>query len=274
VIWERQIEEQLSTPLVSGNLAFYGSKNNKVIALNAQNGQESWQFSNISGAVCTPPVLVNDQLYFGTHTKEWCSINATTGKLILNHKIGNGICCEPTLDKKSVFYTDWDGKLHRFNTTHSTDSVIYRTTTSSHVAPVVKGNRGFMTNDDNSVICVDLKTGKEYWTFRTDGKLWRPPTIADDICMVITDSSHIYAFESTTGKLLWDEKKSGIIYTSATILENIAYVGCGDKNLYAFDIRLGKELWKLAFPENVEKVCIDKDILYFSSGPNVYAYKK
>lgn len=274
VIWESHIDEQLSAPLINRNYAYFGSKNNKVIALDTSTGKEIWQFNDITGAVCFPPALINNRLYFGTHTNEWCIINPNDGKVVEINKIGNGICCRPTTNNQSVFYTDWDGKLHRFNTITLTDSVIYKTNASSHVAPEIKGNIGFMTNDDNSIISVDLKTGKEYWSFKTDGKLWRPPAIADNICIVITDNSHVYSFESTSGKLLWDIKKSGLIYTSPTISKGIAYISCGDKNIYAYDTKSGKELWKLTLPENAEQITIDNEILYFSSGTNIYAYKK
>jgi len=130
-----------------------------------------------------------------------------------------------------------------------------------------------MTNDESTLIAVNLENGKEQWTFETEGKLWRSPAAQNNICLVITDNSHLYAINIDKGKLIWDTKKEGTIYTSPCIQGGIAYVGCGDKKLYAFDIYSGMQLWMLQLDQNAEKIVVEKNIMYFTSGNNVFAYK-
>lgn len=272
-IWSQNIPEQLSTPTIKSKIAYYGSKDNKVLALNINNGFEIWRFVDISGPVCLSPSIGNNQLFFGTHSKEWCIVNSKDGKLIKKDNLQNGVCCFPSMDNENVYFTDWDGKLHKQSVLTLDDSVIYQTTMSSHVAPTIVGNIGLITNDNSTLIAVDLITGKELWNYTTDGKLWRSPSVVNQICIIETDNSHIYAFDFNNGKLLWDIKKQGAVYTSATILGNVAYIGCGDKKLYALEVDTGNEIWSLDCQEIVGQVFIENEILYFTAGKNVYAYK-
>jgi outer membrane protein assembly factor BamB len=47
-IWRNNIPEQLSTPTVKGDKALYGSKSKLTIALDLDNGNEIWRYTDIS----------------------------------------------------------------------------------------------------------------------------------------------------------------------------------------------------------------------------------
>jgi len=137
IIWQSNIPEQLSEPNTDEVSAYYGSKNNKVIALNKKSGKEIWRFDKIKGPVCSAPAISGNLLFFGTHDKEWCVVDTKNGKAIESKTMKSGICCSPSSNEKYVFFTDWGGKLHRQTTQNLTDSIIYQTFASSHVAPLI-----------------------------------------------------------------------------------------------------------------------------------------
>lgn len=271
-IWRNNIPEQLSTPTVTGNKLLYGSKSKLTIALDLNNGNEIWRYTDISGMTCFAPAIVNGRAYFGTHGKEWCIVDINTGSLIKKQTNENGICCSPSWDDKHVYFTDWDGNLHKQDIFSLTDTVIYRTDKSSHVAPTITGNCGLMTNDNGLLISVNLDTGEEIWRFDPRGKLWRSPSVKDSICIIVTDDSHIYGIDTKTGNTIWDVKKEGVIYTSASIADDIAYINCGDKKMYAFGVYSGEEIWQIRLDDVAGQPFIENETLYFTSGAKVYAY--
>jgi outer membrane protein assembly factor BamB len=271
-IWRNNTPEQLSTPTVTGDKALYGSKNNLTIALNVKTGSEIWRYTDISDMTCTPPAIVNDRACFGNHGGEWCIVDVSNGNLIKKQMIGSGICCFPSWNNKYVYFTDWAGNLHKQDIFSLTDTVIYRTDKSSHVAPTIINNTGIMTNDNGLLISVNLDTGKEIWRFQSSGKLWRSPSVKDSICIIITDNSHIYGIDIKNGNTIWEVKKEGIVYTSASITGHIAYIGCGDKKMYALGVFNGEETWNLQLDDIAGQPFIENETLYFTSGKKVYAY--
>lgn len=61
----------------------------------------------------------------------------------------------------------------------------------------------FGSSVDDSVHCVDLKTGKERWVFRTDGPVRIAPTIFEGRVYFGSDDGFAYCLQATNGKQLW-----------------------------------------------------------------------
>jgi outer membrane protein assembly factor BamB len=271
VIWQKQINEQLSSPAIYKGTAFYGSKKNKVLALDIHDGNQLWLYDDLKGPVCSSPVPVGNKLFFGTHGKEWCVLDCQNGSLIKKLNLNNGICCYPSYDKDKIYFVDWDGKLHAFGIKMLNDSVLYQSGKGVHIAPTLYGGYGYFINDDGIVHAVNIESGELIWTFKADGQIWGTPSIKDNICVFVSDKSHTYAVDTKTGNLKWDIAKSGKIYTTALIAENIVYVACGDNNLYALELETGHDVWKFKSEGTVSSPWIDDKVIYFSSGNYIYA---
>jgi outer membrane protein assembly factor BamB len=132
-----------------------------------------------------------------------------------------------------------------------------------HVAIV--GERVFFGSSvDGRVYCRNLSTGKEEWTFFTDGPIRLAPMAADGRLFIGSDDGYVYCLEAASGKLLWklragpnDERilargrmisrwpvRTGVLVDGGT-----AYFGAGvfpHENifLYAVEATTGKIVWK------------------------------
>lgn len=272
-IWKNEIGERMSTPSVGQNIAVYGTKSHLIIALDIKVGSELWRISDLNGKTCVAPAIVNNKIFFGTHGKEWCIADLITGELIKKETIDNGICCFPSWKDNYVYFTDWDGKLHKQNISNLQDSIIFQTNKSSHVAPTIKDSIGIMTNDNGVLMAINLNTGNQIWNFMPNGKLWRSPSVKNEICVIITDKSNIYGIEIENGVKRWELKKEGTIYTSASIAGDFAFVSSGDNKLYALNIENGKILWQMDFESIAGQPFIENKTIYISSGNKVYALK-
>ena len=65
------------------------------------------------------------------------------------------------------------------------------------------GNLVFVPGQDGSASALDLQTGAVRWRFATGGRLFAPPTIADDRCYIGSCDGCIYCLEAATGRELW-----------------------------------------------------------------------
>lgn len=271
-VWVKEFNEQLFSPALYEGIAFYGSKMNKVIALRSDNGDLLWSYSDLRGPVCPPPVIVNDEVFFGTHGNEWCVLEGETGQVISKRYINNGICCYPFFDQENVYFVDWGGNLHAFNIENLKDSILFTSIKGAHIAPTLYQGHGYFFNDAGMLFDVNIESGKLNWTFQADGQIWGTPSIKNDICLFVSDKSHLYALNVQTGKLIWDMIKPGSIYTTPAIVQDVVYVAMADNHLYALDINSGQEIWKIEMEDAFGRsIWIDNGVIYLTSGNNVIA---
>ena len=66
-----------------------------------------------------------------------------------------------------------------------------------------KGRAYFGSTADDSVHCLDAKTGKELWRYTTDGPVRIAPTYYSGRLYFGSDDGHAYCLNATTGQLRW-----------------------------------------------------------------------
>jgi outer membrane protein assembly factor BamB len=70
--------------------------------------------------------------------------------------------------------------------------------------PVVMGERVFIGfNDTDKVVALELRTGKELWTFYTDGPVRFAPVAWQGKVYFTSDDGHLYCVSAEDGKLKW-----------------------------------------------------------------------
>jgi outer membrane protein assembly factor BamB len=70
--------------------------------------------------------------------------------------------------------------------------------------PIVLGETmllGF--NDADKLVALDVRTGRELWTFYTDGPVRLPPAGWKGMVYAASDDGHLYCLDVATGKLKW-----------------------------------------------------------------------
>lgn len=122
----------------------------------------------------------------------------------------------------------------------------------------------FGSSIDDSVKCLDTKTGQLKWQFITEGPVRLAPGIVKDRLYFGSDDGYVYCLNSEDGSLVWkhrpgktDLRVSGngrvvslwAIRTGVVVVDDIAYACAGvfpaeTVFLVAMDAKTGKELWK------------------------------
>ena len=132
-----------------------------------------------------------------------------------------------------------------------------------HVA--ISGGRVFFGSSvDGRVMCREVATGKEVWSFFTNAPVRLAPMIADGKVYVGSDDGYAYCLDAASGKVVWklragphDERilargrmiSRWPVRTGILVDGGIAYFGAGvfpheKVYLYAVEAATGKVIWK------------------------------
>ncbi len=159
----------------------------------------------------------------------------------------------------------------------------------SSTAAVYENKVAFISFD-GYVYCLDQKSGKEIWKFKTAGekvfsapglhgmpekdrKLDDPwdmflssPVVANGIIYVGCGEGVFYALDANTGTKKWEFKTGDVIHSSPAYASQVVYFGSWDSYLYALNATDGTLKWK--FKTGIDTVYYNQ--VGFQSSPVIY----
>ncbi len=223
-----------SSPAVAGGMAYFGSNDHFLRAVDLETGAEKWQFET-GGRIPSSPAVANGIVYFLSYDSNFYALNAVTGA------------------PKWKFRTEGE---HRFAAKH-----IHGIEPASETmpdpfdfflsSPVVSSGIVYFGSSDSNVYALDAATGAPKWKFKTGDVVHSSPAIADGTLFIGSWDTFLYALDAATGKDKWRFKtgEDHAIYNqvgiqaSPAVANGMVYFGCRDSNFYALDAVSGKQLW-------------------------------
>ncbi len=228
-----------STPAVSNGVAYIGSEDNSLYAINIKTGRLIWKFST-GGAVHSSPSVNKGKVCFGSYDGYYYALDARTGKLLWKFKTGG----EKKVGAKGLWTMqpadEYMDDLYDF----FLSSPIFST----------DGSTLYFGSSDGNLYAVNAATGKIKWHFKTGGLIHTTPTLYNGKLYFGSWDTYFYAIDATTGKLAW-KFKTGVqpqyhvlegIQASATCSNGEVYFGARDGFFYALNAITGKLNWKYA----------------------------
>src|SRR5262249_6958261 len=69
------------------------------------------------------------------------------------------------------------------------------------------GNRVYFgSSADDRVRCLDADSGRELWSFCTEGPVRLAPTVAEDLVLFGSDDGQVYCVKAKDGALVWKQR--------------------------------------------------------------------
>ena len=141
------------TPAVVGDMAFVGTEQAGVLALNWKKAETKWHFSPDGGlATRSSPAVNKDHVVFGSRERTVFSVNPKTGK------------------------QNWSKTLKA-----NVDS-----------SPVIVGDRVFVGSTDGRLYALSLKNGDVLWQKQLNGGIVGSPAVAFERLIIATDRGLVY----------------------------------------------------------------------------------
>lgn len=237
----------LSSPLIVEHVAYFGSGDGNVYALDLRSNKPKWKFDARS-LVRSSPARFDRTIYFGDMQGYLYALDAETGKeqwrfategVKFNPaEFGFDRCAivsSPSISGDVVVFGGRDGFLYtverasgkqRWRFDHEISWVIS--------SPAIFNGTVFTgTSDGRFVQAVDLATGKEQWRFKATETVWSSPTICDSLVYFGDGGGNFFAVHARDGAEQWRYKTRDRIFSSPIVSEGVVYIGSDDGYLYA-----------------------------------------
>ncbi|MBX7246448.1 MAG: PQQ-binding-like beta-propeller repeat protein [Candidatus Sumerlaeaceae bacterium] len=218
-----------SAPVVSDDgVAYFGSNNARLHAVNADTGKLVWKNEEASYNVESKPCVLGDHVYFGAWDGNLYCVDRKSGKTLwktpggYNQSIKGNLTRYyapadngPVATADSVFVADRAYAAGRF--TGSGDFVTTISADCSALSLAKDGNHLYLRSNKSGVSKVGFD-GKSVW--KSDvvaGRIPVSPTEAGDKVYVCTNSGKLNCLDAATGKTLWSYQVTPQLFVMAPV---------------------------------------------------------
>jgi eukaryotic-like serine/threonine-protein kinase len=224
----------ISSAAVVAGVAYVGSTDGFLYAIDAESGTQKWKFKT-EARIVSSPAVAKGTVFFNSYDGNFYAVDTASGKL------------------KWKFATPGE---HRFTARHLHGSLpageampdpfdVYLS------SPVIWNSSVYFGSGDGNIYALSADTGKQVWKFQTGDVVHASPAIADGVLYIGSWDSFFYALDAATGKEKWrfktgedaDTHNQVGIQSSAAVANGTVFFGCRDSNFYALDAATGSKKW-------------------------------
>lgn len=101
----------VSSPVVEGNLVFFGVTDGTFYAVNTQTGKDKWRF-NADAPIVGSPTIYNESVFVGDSSGNFYCIDSSNGKEKWRFKAEEGITSAPLISNNKIFVTSMDNTVY------------------------------------------------------------------------------------------------------------------------------------------------------------------
>jgi outer membrane protein assembly factor BamB len=252
-----------AAPAVVDGVAYVGSQDGFLYAVDTKTGQEKWRF-DAGRPVISTPAVADGTLYFGSGCVGiYCShrpgsdyyfyaLDRQTGQEKWRFKTGGGVASSPLIADGVLYFGSEDQQLYAVDRQTGQEKWRFETEECVWSSPALAdgvvyfggGSRDCTASDDRRLYAVDSRTGQEIWRFETRGYVESTPVVVGGVVYFGSGDLHVYAVDSRTGQEKWRFKTEGMVQDSLAFSDGVVYAGSGDGNMYAIDSQAGQQIWK------------------------------
>jgi outer membrane protein assembly factor BamB len=262
------IDSRIGTPLVSGEVAYFGTEDGTVYAMDMHTGHELWRFET-EGPTWHEPVIHDEVLLFGSVDGRLRAVSAQTGELLWEFVAGqvdwevrdifiNG---KPTVIDGIAYFSSEDFNVYAVEVETGTEIWRHRLgeEPQARSIPIFDGV-AYIGAWDGLLYAIDVKSGKERWRSRTDFRkqlsnqvlfVTVVPIITDDAVYFTDWAGNLMAVDIKTGQQIWmfnpttvDMRHVGSRSYLAMHDDILYYATLEDRHLYGVDRHSGKKVWE------------------------------
>jgi outer membrane protein assembly factor BamB len=257
-----------STPAISGAVAYFGTNDGYLVALDLLTQKPKWSFDLGGYPVRASPAIAERTVYLANGFSVF-AIDADTGNQRWKFAMDYAGESSPTVADGVVYVASKENHLYAIDAKTGKQLWFYKTDGLLFGSPSVSEDMVVIGGDDGDLFAVDRSNGHLAWKLTLDSGIYSTPAIDGDRVFVTTKNKTTVAVDLSTGEELWNYPVGGS--ASPAVAGGVVYIGSDDGAIYAIDAAQGGDpLWLFATGgSGVESPIVAGDEVLFAAGATI-----
>jgi outer membrane protein assembly factor BamB len=198
-----------------------------------------------------PPIYVGGKLYAVNNSGFAFALDANTGKLLWERRIGRLNASSPTYSRHRLYIVNLDpGHIVKLDA--RTGKIIWKKSLPGRAesSPVVVGRSVYFGCENGQLFSLSTVSGNVRWATTLGGPVKSAPAYYGGTLYVGDYGGDMNAVEAKTGKIKWQSGSlgqgfgsSGEFYSTPAVAFGRVYAGNNDDRVYSYDINNGTLAW-------------------------------
>lgn len=246
-----------AAPTIHDGRVYVTTRNNTLVALNAENGQTLWEFSGIesqTGLVgAASPAAQGDLVIPAFSSGEVYALRTVNGSVAWSDNLSSSLRLGglntlsdirglPVIHEGKVYAVSFAGKMAAIDLL--TGSRVWQKEISGSKTPLISGNRIFVISSDGQIIAMDKDKGSVIWVSqlaryqnkaeRTGAIFWTGPLMAGNRLLAFSSDGRIAEISPEAGTLIRESRNGEDMRISPIIVGETMYILSEDGDLIAY----------------------------------------
>jgi outer membrane protein assembly factor BamB len=198
-----------------------------------------------------PPVYANGRLYAIDNNGKAFALDANTGKLLWERRIGRLNASSPAYRKGRLYIVNLvPGHVLKLDA--KTGRILWKRSLPGRAesSPLVLGNTVYFGCENGQLFALSTRNGNVRWATTLGGPVKSAPAFSRGTLYVGDYGGYMNAVNAKTGKIKWQSGSlgpgfgaSGEFYSTPAVAFGRVYAGNNDGRVYSFDAANGTLAW-------------------------------
>ena len=247
--WDFVTGHNKSASSLGLNDMIYVGSDEKIFALESQNGGKRWEFATGIEAATAPAVgpdgtvFVVGTTFVGSYNGKVYALDGETGERQWEFLMAGPKSASPAVGANAMVYVaSGNGNVYGLDTKNG--KLKWSFTAGGNIySPPAVGADGKVYVASQKLYALDGETGVKKWEFAASSG--HAPAIASDGTVYFASTDAVYALDGQTGSQLWSSYLKAIRNSPVIGIDGIIYVGSYDRKVHALDPRSGAQVWEV-----------------------------
>ncbi len=240
---------------------------NLVLGLNANTGEQIWNFE-IDGGAFSSPVISHEMVIIGTMNKGLHAIDKL-GNSKWTFKTQGEVWSSPSSNDELIFVGSDDGYLYCLD---SDGKLQWKTKLKGKIrssSPCLSAEDNpkmiFIGTQNGAMYCLNQLDGSVRWEKQITKPISSSPATSKDKVFFAASDRKVYCFDCNTGMKAWEFMTGDRIWSSPAISvkDETLFFGSMDSHIYGLDIKTGNRNWEFPTMDMIDSSpCIANNMLF------------
>jgi eukaryotic-like serine/threonine-protein kinase len=272
--WTFKTEDEIrSGPAVYRDIAYIGSYDTNIWAVNLEDGSFKWKFATNGGIASSPVIDENNRLVmFGSEDFTFHAVDCHNGRISWSYTTNDRIRSMARVAHDHVFFGSDDGRVYALAATNGRYLWEFDMGAPVRTRPFVTKELVIVGSEGGELAAIEL-SGSRKWAHRTRRNVTSSPFVdeIEGICYAGSLDGYMYAIDASSGYSMWRFRTNGPVVSSPTMENDILYFGSADGHLYAINAENAREKWRFnAGKPIVSSPLAHKEHIYFGGTNGIF----